>query len=131
MNSTKKFEVFREAKIEDCAEEQINEALDCRWVKVWKDASELRSRVVVRGCFQHVEKSEEDSLFASTPSLVTMGLLLCMALARNWGIILGDVSTAFLHATVSGEVFVCAPEEGIQCMAFGKRRICGRNISPR
>ena len=37
-------------------------------------------RVVVRGCFQNVEKSEEDNLFASTPSLATMRLLLCMAL---------------------------------------------------
>ena len=44
---------------------------DCRWIKVWKDEGELWCRVVVRGCFQAVEKSEEDNLFASTPSLVT------------------------------------------------------------
>ena len=67
--------------------------------------------MVVRGCFQNVEKSEEDNLFASTPSLVTMRLLLCMALARNWGITMGDVSTAFLHALMSEEVFVWPPKE--------------------
>ena len=52
--------------------------------------------MVVRGCFQDVEKNEEDKLFASTPSVVTMRLLLCMAMARNWGISLGDVSTAYV-----------------------------------
>ena len=70
--------------------------------------------MVVRGCFQDVEKNEEDNLFASTPSLVTMRpmrLLLCMAMSRNWGITLGDVSTAFLHAAMSGEVYVWPPKE--------------------
>ena len=80
-------------------------------VKVWKNETDLRCRVVVRGCFQNVEKTEEDNLFASTPSLVTMRLLLCMALARNWGITLGDVSTAFLHAAMLAEVFVWPPKE--------------------
>ena len=110
MNSMKKFEVYDEVKIEDCTEEQINEALDCRWVKVWKDENELRCKLVVRGCFQNVEKSEEDNQFASTPWLVTMRLLLCMAMARNWGIALGDVS-ASLRAAMSGEVFIWPPKE--------------------
>ena len=84
MDSMKNFEVYDEVKVDECTQEQIDGALDCRWVKVWKSEDELRCRVVVRGCFQNVEKSEEDNLFASTPSLVTMRLLLCMALARNW-----------------------------------------------
>ena len=87
------------------------EALDYRWVKVWKNETDLRGRVAVRGCFQNVEKTEEDNLFASTPSLVTMRLLLFMALVRNWGITPGDVSTAFLHAAMSGEVFVWPRKE--------------------
>ena len=65
----------------------------------------------MRGCFQNVEKNEEDNLFASTPSLVTMRLLLCMAMSRNWGITLGDVGTAFLHAPMSGEVYVWPSKE--------------------
>ena len=109
MSSMKEFDVYDEVMVKDCADEQVSEALDCRWVKVWKNETDLRCRVVVRGCFQNVEKTEEDNLFASTPSLVTMRLLLCMALARNWGITLGDVSTAFLHAAMSGEVFVWPP----------------------
>ena len=111
MDSMRNFEVYDEVKVDDCTQEQIDGALDCRWVKVWKSEDELRCRVVVRGCFQNVEKSEEDNLFASTPSLVTMRLLLCMALARNWGITMGDVSTAFLHALMNEEVFVWPPKE--------------------
>ena len=42
---------------------------------------------------------------------MTMRLLLCMAMSRNWGITLGDVSTAFLHAAMSGEVYVWPPKE--------------------
>ena len=79
MNSMNNFDVCDEVKVEDCTQEQIDEALDCRWVKVWKDDDEMRCRAVVRGCFQNVVKSEEDNLFASTPSLVTMRLTLCMA----------------------------------------------------
>ena len=65
--------------------------------------------MVVRGCSQNVEKNEEDNLLALTPSLVTMRLLLAMS--RNWGITLGDVSTAFLHAAMSSEVYVPPPKE--------------------
>ena len=108
MDSMRNFEVYDEVKVDDCTQDG---ALDCRWVKVWKSEDELRCRVVVRGCFQNVEKSEEDNLFASTPSPVTMRLLLCMALARNWGITMGDVSTAFLHALMNEEVFVWPPKE--------------------
>ena len=111
MNSMKGFDVYDEVLVKDCTDEQVNEALDCRWVKVWKNETDLRCRVVVKGCFQNVEKNEEDNLFASTPSLVTMRLLLCMAMSRNWGITLGEVSTAFLHAAMSGEVYVWPPKE--------------------
>eukprot|EP00439_Symbiodinium_sp_Y106_P041349 s1009_g5.t1 len=110
MNSMKEFDVYDEVLVKDCTEEQVNEALDCRWVKVWKNEIDLRCRVVVRGCFQSVEKNEEDNLFASTPSLVTMRLLLCMAMSRNWGMTLGDVSTAFLHAPMRS---VCMASKGV------------------
>ena len=49
MQSMKDFDVYDEVPVKDCADEQINEALDCRWVKVWKNETDLRCRVVVRG----------------------------------------------------------------------------------
>ena len=53
MNSIKDFDVCDEVLVKDCTDEQVNEALDCRWVKVWKNETDLRCRVVVRGCFLH------------------------------------------------------------------------------
>ena len=82
----------------------MNEALDCRCVKVWKNETDLRCRVVVRGCFQSVEKNEEDNLFASTPSLVVVHGN--VSKLGNNRITLGDVSIAFLHAAMSGEVYI-------------------------
>ena len=90
--------------------------------------------MVKRGCFQNVEISEEDNLFASTPSLVEMRLLLCMAMARNWGITLGDVSTAFLHAAMSGEVFVWPPKDFYtdgKCLWKVKKAVCGLRQAPK
>ena len=90
--------------------------------------------MVVRGCFQNVEKSEEDNLLASTPSLVTMRLLLCMALARNWGITIGDVSTAFLHALMNEEVFVWPPKEFYpegKCLWRLKKAMYGLRQAPK
>ena len=80
MNSMKDFDVYDEVLVKDCTDEQV------RWVKVWKNETDLWCRVVGRGYFQNVEKNKEDNLFASTPSLVTMRLLLCMTMSRNWGI---------------------------------------------
>ena len=134
MNSMKDFDVYDEVLVKDCTDEQVNEALDCRWVKVWKNETDLRCRVVVRGCFQNVEKNEEDNLFASTPSLVTMRLLLCMAMSRNWGRTLGDVSTAFLHAAMSGEVYVWPPKEFYpngDCLWKLKKAMCGLRQAPK
>ena len=54
MNSMKDFDVYDEMLVKDCTDE--HEALDCRWVKVWKNETDLRCRVVVRGCFQNVER---------------------------------------------------------------------------
>ena len=128
MNSMKEFDVHDEVLVKDCTDEQVNEALACRWVKMWKNEIDLRCRVVVRGCFQNVEKNEEDNLFASTPSLVTMRLLLRMAMSRNWGITLGDVSTAFLH------VYVWPPKEFYpkgDCLWKLKKAMCGLRQAPK
>ena len=68
-------------------------------------------RLVVQGCFQDSSSIDVDSIYASTPSLVTLRLLLVMALARSWEISLADISTAFLHASIEEPVFVWPPSE--------------------
>ena len=67
MNSMKEFNVYTETPIDKITPEKNNSAIDLRWVKRWKTHSELRMRLVARGCFQDDEKLDTDTLFASTP----------------------------------------------------------------
>ena len=48
---------------------------------------------------------DKDALFASTPTLIALRLLLVMSLCRNWTTYC-DVSTAFLHALMNETVFL-------------------------
>ena len=111
MSSMKDFNVYSEIPIEQTTKEQRDSAIDLKWVKRWKTESELRMRLVARGCFQEASKLDSDTLYASTPSLVTLRLMLTLAIARGWAISLADISTAFLHALLTEEVFVIPPVE--------------------
>ena len=77
----------------------------------WKTDIELRMRLVVQGCFQDSSSIDVDSIYASTPSLVILRLLLVMALARSWEISLADISTTFLHASIEEPVFAWPSSE--------------------
>ena len=110
MSSMKEFNVYSEISIEQTTQEQRDSAIDLKWVKRWKTESELRMRLVAR-CFQEASKLDSDILYASTPSLVTLRLMLTLAIARGWAISLADISTAFLHALLTEEVFVIPPVE--------------------
>ena len=57
-----------------------------------------------------------------------------MAMSRNWGITLGDVSTAFLHAAMSGEVYGWPPKEFYpngDCLWRLKKAMCGLRQAPK
>ena len=86
----KSFDFYDEVPTAQCSQEQIDNALDRRWVEVWKTDTELRCRFVARGCLQDTAKMDDDALFASTPSLVTIRILLAVSLARNWAVTLCD-----------------------------------------
>ena len=66
-----------------------------------------QSRLVVRGFGQ---TATSDDVFASTPSLTTL-LTLTIGSARNWHMSTGDVSTAFLHATLNASILIRPPPE--------------------
>ena len=83
MKSLKEFHVYTEVPIDKVTKEQYASAIDLRWVKRWKTESELRMRLVARGCFQDDEELDTDTVFASTPSLVTLRLMLALAVARG------------------------------------------------
>eukprot|EP00438_Fugacium_kawagutii_P021963 Skav208059 [mRNA] locus=scaffold1124:307567:309060:- [translate_table: standard] len=105
----KGFDVFDENPLEQCAQEDIDNALDCRWVKRRKTPRKVRCRLVARGCFQ--EEMDTDETFASTPTLVTLRVLLLLSLSRCWSIVTCDISTAFLHVLMTEKVFMKPPTE--------------------
>ena len=109
MLSMKNFDVFDEVPTSSLSEEALSEAISTRWVKVRKSDGTVRCRIVVRGYTQQVD--DRDELFASTPSLTTLKLLLTLSSAFGWHIATGDVSTAFLHAAVDGDIYVIPPLE--------------------
>ncbi|CAE7690184.1 unnamed protein product [Symbiodinium sp. CCMP2592] len=106
--SLQHFDVFEEKLVSECSEEQLRDAISTQWVKRPKGDG-VRCRLCVRGFDQVVE--DPDDTFASTPSLATLKLLLTLACTFNWFVLAGDVSTAFLHALLSEEIFVIPPGE--------------------
>ena len=134
MKSMRDFNVYTEVPIDQCSQEDIDNAIGVRWVKKWKTDVELRMRLVVQGCFQDSSSIDVDSIYASTPSLVTLRLLLVMALARSWEISLADISTAFLHAAIEEVVHVWPPAEyypEANCLWRLNRAMYGLRQSPR
>ena len=100
MTSIKDFDVYEEKLITECTSEQLQNAISTKWVKRAKGDG-VKCRVCVRGYDQEVDP---DDTYASTPSLITLKLLLTLAVAHGWHILAGDVSTAFLHALLTDEV---------------------------
>ena len=134
MKSMKDFDVYTEVPIDQCSQEDIDQAIGVRWVKRWKTDTELRMRLVVQGCYQDSSSIDVDSIYASTPSLVTLRLLLVMSLARSWEISLADISTAFLHAAIEDKVHVWPPAEyypQANCLWRLKRAMYGLRQSPK
>ena len=108
MSSLKHFDVFEERLESECTAEELQSAISTKWVKRPKGDG-IKCRVCVRGFDQVVE--DADDTFASTPSLTTLKLLLVLAITRDWFVLAGDVSTAFLHALLEEVVHVIPPRE--------------------
>ena len=103
------FDVFEEFKMSDLTPEQLETVIPTRWVETRKSDGTCRCRSAVRGYDQVVE--DPDETYASTPSLLTLNTLLTLAVARGWRVTLADISTAFLHALMDGDVWVHPPVE--------------------
>ena len=89
-------------------QEEVDSAISMKWVKSWKGA-EVTCRLVARGFDQYIE--DKDDTVASTPSLSTLKLLIALSIAMNLDVVVADVSTAFLHATLWQKILVIPPKE--------------------
>ena len=104
------FDVFAEVPVTQLNQDQLSSAISSKWVKTRKPDGSVRCRLVCRGFDQVVD--DPDQTFASTPSLTTLKLLLTLAVTFGWNVFTGDISTAFLHALITGEdIFIIPPSE--------------------
>ena len=76
MGSMEGFDVYDEVPLHECTQEDIDNAFDTCLVKVWKTATNLRVRLVTRGCFQ--AGMDQDDLFASTPTALRVLILMAL-----------------------------------------------------
>ena len=81
--------------------------LSTGWVHRWKGDT-VKSRLVVRG-FERLFTGAETC--AATPALTTLFLMINYALSTGLSKATGDVSTAFLHASLNELVYVQPPTE--------------------
>ena len=76
-----------------------------RWVRTdkgTKDKPNVRCRVVAK----EVKTYEDDSLFAATPPLESLKMLLAIAASNQWGLKHIDVKRAYFYAKVLREIYV-------------------------
>ena len=109
IKSMKSFDVYGKIPIEDCSQEDIDDALDCTWIKQSKTATEVKCRLCVGDCVQ--ETMDQDNVSVSAPALVTKRVLLLMTLSRCWTATTFCISTAFLHVPMTERILMKPPSE--------------------
>ena len=102
--------MFEKIDIDKVSQEDLDEALDTRWVHTLKGLF-VKYRLTIRGFAQTI--NDLDDPYASTPMLSILRVLLLYALLRQLAIRFFDISTAFLHAelTTSETIYVWPPPE--------------------
>ena len=106
MEAMKSFDVYEEVLAHELPQEILDTAIDTRFECKEKD-DEVRARLVVKDYWRSVD--DKDDIYASTPLLLTVKLLLLIALQFGFGILLGDISIAFLHAPLLEDFYVWPP----------------------
>ena len=102
--------MFEEIDIDKVSQEDLNEALDTRWVHPLKGLF-VNSRLTMRGFARTINGL--DDTYASTPILSIKRVLLLYGLLRQLAIRFFGMRIAFLHAdlTTSETIYVWPPPE--------------------
>ena len=81
---------------------------DTVWVNKWKEAG-IRCRLCLRD-YVSLEKNKEN-IFSPTPTPMTVRCILFCGIVYDLDIVIGDLTTAFMHATASEEMYCHTPIE--------------------
>ena len=131
IRSMKNFDVYDEIPIENCSQEDIDNALNCTWIKQRKTATRVECRLCVEDCAQ--ETTNQDDVSISTTTLVTLRVLLLITLSRCWNATACNISTAFLHAPMTERILIRPPSEyspNGNCLWLLKRAMYGLKQVP-
>ena len=121
MEEFRKHEVYEKVPIEECKKATGKAPIPVRWIDINKGDTttpEYRSRLVAK----EIKRDNRDDLFAATPPLEALKILIGMAVTEGIGYEKGkedqgmklefiDIKRAFFHAKAKREVFVELPKE--------------------
>eukprot|EP00435_Cladocopium_sp_Y103_P020287 s1005_g4.t4 len=108
MQSMVQQDVFEETHISNTTPHERANIVDSRWVHRDK-IDEVRCRIVAKGFNEAVK--DEDDIYASTPLFAVLRTILAITIAKGWSLKIGDISTAFLHAAIQGNILMRPPKE--------------------
>ena len=86
-------------------------AMSVRWVDK-DDYTTAKARLTARGFEQ--ERAEDEHNYSATPCPPTLRILLCLAYARNYAVMVGDCAQAFLQTPLDEEIWVTPPPEAAE-----------------
>ena len=124
MREFSKHGVYVKVPVKECLERTGRKPIGVKWVDINKgdeESPEYRSRLVAK----EIKRDKREDLFAATPPLEALKILLSLALTEGTGYVKGreeegmkiefiDIKRAYLQAEVRREVYVELPPEDKQ-----------------
>ena len=116
--------LYNKVPISEAYQQTDKSPLAARWIDINKgdvDHPNYRSRLVAR----EINTSKKDDLFAATPPLGALKIVLSMTSSGNKGeiVMVNDISRALFHAPTKRKVYVQLPVEDRK---EGEEQMCGR-----
>ena len=108
----RKMDLYEKVPLQQCFTRTGRAPITTRWIEIHNgdiDNPNYRSRLVAR----EINTYKRDDLFAATPPLESLKLILSMTATANHGevVMVNDISRAFFHARAKREVYVQLPKE--------------------
>ena len=124
MDYVRKMHWYDKVPIAECKRATGKMPITVRWIDINKGDQEhpnYRSRIVAR----EINTCKRDDLFAATPPLEGMNVILYMTATANNGevVMINDISRAFFRAKVERDVYIQLPEEARN---KGEEHLCGK-----
>eukprot|EP00971_Amphidinium_carterae_P138900 2752827-Amphidinium_carterae.6 len=106
--------VYEEVNVKSLSAEQVQSITKTRWVIEERSGPtgevSIKARIVGKG---YTQSMIPESVYAGTPHMSSLKILLVLACKNNWVIATSDINEAFLHAPLTEEAHVTPPPQYI------------------